>query len=224
MNVAFPGPASAMLTLQVPADGEGVARVLVAERIVQEGLPGLRATIPAFNRLLVEGDPSQWDPDLVQDRLEAAARAALTANLPPSLGNCTELPACYDPEIAPDLSEVARLAELPQEEVVRRHHQPLYTVLATGFAPGFAYMGDVDDAIATPRRSSPRGRVPKGAVGIADRRTGVYPTEGPGGWQLIARVPPTLFQSAEIRIGRFATGSLVRFRPITRREYEAECG
>ncbi len=222
--ITFPGPASALVTLPVAPDRDGIARVLSLERFARENLPGLRATIPAFNRLLVEGTPRRWDPAEVTSRLEGAARDALqTATKTPKTATVS-LPVCYDLDLAPDLEELATKAELTPGDVARLHSAPIYLVLATGFAPGFAYLGDVDARIATPRRPSPRARVPQGAVGIADRRTGVYPTEGPGGWQLVGRVPPALFEDAAERIARFTPGGPVEFRPIGRKDYEAECG
>ncbi len=222
--VTFPGPASALVTLPVAPDRDGIARVLSLERFAQENLPGVRATIPAFNRLLVEGAPSRWDPAEIASRLEGAARNALQAATKTPKTATVSLPVCYDLDLAPDLEELATRARLTAREVARLHSAPTYLVLATGFAPGFAYLGDVNARIAMPRRPSPRARVPQGAVGIADRRTGVYPTEGPGGWQLVGRVPPALFEDAAERIARFTPGGPVEFRPIGRKDYEAECG
>jgi len=224
--IAFPGPASALVTLPVAPDRDGIARVLSLERFAQESLPGLRATIPAFNRLLVEGSPSDWDPGEVESVLEAGAQAALRAaptSPTPAATATVSLPVCYDIDLAPDLAEVAETAGLAPPDVARLHSGATYLVLATGFAPGFAYLGDVDARIAAPRRLSPRSRVPQGAVGIADRRTGVYPAEGPGGWRLIGRVPTALFEDPAERIARFTPGGSVEFRPIGRSDYEAEC-
>lgn len=222
--ITFPGPASALVTLPVAPDRDGIARVLSLERFAQESLPDVRATIPAFNRLLVEGTPSGWDPAEIGSLLEAGARAALQA-VPKTPKTATiSLPVCYDLDLAPDLEQVAAAAGLAGREVARLHSATTYLVLATGFAPGFAYLGDVDARIATPRRPSPRARVPRGAVGIADRRTGVYPTEGPGGWRLVGRVPSALFEDAAERIARFTPGGPVEFSPIGRKDYEAECG
>lgn len=223
--ITFPGPASALVTLPVAPDRDGVARVLSLERFARESLAGVRATIPAFNRLLVEGTPSRWDPDEIRNALESGARAALRAapETPVAVAGTVTLPVCYDLDLAPDLEEVAASAGLSADDVARLHSATTYLVLATGFAPGFAYLGDVDARIATPRRPSPRARVPRGAVGIADRRTGVYPAEGPGGWRLVGRVPSALFEDAAERIARFTPGGTVRFRPVGRKDYEAEC-
>ena len=225
--ITFPGPASALVTLPVAPDRDGIARVLSLEKFARESLAGVRATIPAFNRLLVEGTPSRWDPGEIRSTLETGARAALrAAPMTPEAAATAmvTLPVCYDPDLAPDIEQVAALAGVSPDDVARLHSAPTYLVLATGFAPGFAYLGDVDTSIATRRRPSPRTRVPRGAVGIADRRTGVYPAEGPGGWRLVGRVPAALFEDAAERIARFTPGGTVEFRPVGRKDYEAECG
>ncbi|WP_419950577.1 5-oxoprolinase subunit B family protein [Candidatus Palauibacter sp.] len=221
--IAFPGPASALVTLPVAPDRDGIARVLNLERLALETLPGLRATIPAFNRLLVEGSPGLWDPEDVRAHLEAGARAALEGEPETPSAATVTLPVCYDRDLAPDLESVAEIAGLTVEEVAGLHCGTSYLVLATGFAPGFAYLGDLDARVEAPRLPTPRARVPQGSVGIADRRTGVYPSEGPGGWRLVGRVPSGLFADAAERIARFTPGGSVRFRPIERRDYEAEC-
>lgn len=220
--ISFPGPTSVLITLPVPPDHDGVCRVLALERSVRDALPELRETIPAFNRLLVEGAPAGWDPDDLSIRLTALAEKALRDPVSSPDTELVTLPTCYDPDLAPDLAEVARTCEVETADVVRLHSGGQYTVLATGFAPGFAYLGDLDERIAVPRLPTPRPRVGQGSVGIADRRAGVYPSAGPGGWNLIGRVPPGLFLDATERIARFEPGGRVRFRPIERSDYEAE--
>jgi 5-oxoprolinase (ATP-hydrolysing) subunit B len=86
-------------------------------------------------------------------------------------------------------------------------------VLFLGFAPGFAYLGGLPDAIATPRRPSPRERVPAGSVGIAGEQTGVYPLSMPGGWNLIGRTDAVLFDPLRADPALLKPGSAVRFVP-----------
>ena len=222
--ITFPGPVSALVTLPVAADRDGVSRVLSLERLARDALPDLRVTIPAFNRLLLEGAPHSWDPEEVESALGAAAVRCLAEAVLIDPGAPVSLPVCYDPELAPDLEDVAANAGVSVADVARLHGGTRYAVLATGFAPGFAYMGDVDARIALPRLATPRTRVEAGSVGIADRRTGIYPAAGPGGWRLIGRVPPALFADPAERIARFRPGGTVEFRPIGRDEYEAAGG
>lgn len=222
--ISFPGPVSALVTLPVPADRDGIARVLGLERLAHDALPDVRATIPAFNRLLIEGSPHSWDPDEVEALLSAAARECMMKAPEVEAGEPVSLPVCYDPELAPDLEDVAVGAGLSMGEVARCHSSATYTVLATGFAPGFAYLGDLDARIAMPRLATPRRRVEAGSVGIADRRTGIYPAAGPGGWRLVGRVPEPFFADPTERISRFRAGGTVEFRMIGRDAYEAHCG
>ena len=95
------------------------------------------------------------------------------------------LPVLYGGENGPDLSTIAKNAGISEREVISIHESKPYLVYAIGFAPGFAYLGEVDPKIATPRLETPRQTVPKGAVAIADRQTAVYPAESPGGWNII---------------------------------------
>ena len=198
--------------------------MLLLDQAVQEAVPGLLETVPAFNKLLILGQARDWDRARVAALVEPLARACLVADPEPSTGKPVTLPTCYDPGLAPDLESLAAGAGLTVAELADLHSGIAYVVLATGFAPGFPYLGDVDARLEAPRHPSPRPRVEAGSVGIADRRTGVYPSAGPGGWQLIARVPPPLFADATQRIARFEPGATVRFRPIDLRAYQAEGG
>ena len=72
-----------------------------------------------------------------------------------------------------------------------------------------------------PRRSTPRVRVPSGAVGIAGVQTGVYPAETPGGWQLIGRTPLKPFDASRTDPFLMQAGDAVQFYPIVREEFDA---
>lgn len=220
--ISFPGPCSALVVLPTTSDEEGIGRALQLEQLLHEALPCILETVPAFNRLLIEGVPELWDAVEVEGEVRRQIASAFTAPPPALSGASITLPACYDPAIAPDLAQIAHSAGLTAQQVASIHADGIYTVLATGFAPGFAYLGSVDERIARPRRAEPRPLVPAGALGIADRRTGVYPSSGPGGWQLIGRVPASLFADVTERIARFEPGMKVQFRPISRQDFDAE--
>lgn len=220
--IQFPGPWSALVTLPVPPDREAVYRVLRLEERVLERDAELQ-TIPAFNRLLVTGSPKDWEPDAMQRALEEMAAAVLIETVSALVGAPEViLPACYDPELALDLQSLTTHTGLDASEIAELHASKAYTVLATGFAPGFAYLGDVDPQLAAPRLDSPRREVPAGSIGIADRRTGVYPSAGPGGWRIVGRVPESLFQDATARLTRFSPGQHVRFRAVSLNDFRAE--
>lgn len=121
------------------------------------------------------------------------------------------IPVIYDGQ---DLAFVAEYHQLSIEEVIKIHTSPIYRVYMMGFLPGFAYMGGLDARIATPRKATPRTKVPEGSVGIAGNQTGIYPSESPGGWQLIGRTERQLYTPNLPEITLLKAGDLVKFVAI----------
>ena len=134
-------------------------------------------------------------------------------------GRCVELPVFYSIQSGPDLALIANNAGLSIEQVIALHQQTEYRVYAIGFAPGFAYLGEVDKKIATPRLATPRQKVPKGAVAIADRQTAVYPAPSPGGWNLIGLCPIPMFDPASDPSMPVRVGDTVHFKAIDRERF-----
>lgn len=118
------------------------------------------------------------------------------------------IPVVYD---GPDLEDVARHCSLRVEEVMEIHSAALYNVFAVGFAPGFAYLGELDSRIAVPRRIEPRTRVPAGSVAIANAQTAIYPFATPGGWNLVGSTDVRMFDIEREPASLFSVGDKVRF-------------
>ncbi|GAB2870532.1 5-oxoprolinase subunit PxpB [Paraburkholderia jirisanensis] len=166
--------------------------------------PHVLEVVPGMNNLTLVLDPLAADREALAEQLRAAwdtAGAASTA------GRDIEIPVHYGGKHGPDLDAVAAHTGLTADEVIQRHAQGKYIVFFLGFQPGFAYMGGLEAALHTPRRSEPRVEVPAGSVGIGGAQTGIYPAVSPGGWQLIGRTdvplfdptstPPTLLQPGD---------------------------
>ena len=130
------------------------------------------------------------------------------------------LPVLYGGENGPDLSTIAKNAGISEREVISIHESKPYLVYAIGFAPGFAYLGEVDPKIATPRLETPRQSVPKGAVAIADRQTAVYPAESPGGWNIIGICPIPMFNSLSPPYMPVSVGDTVKFESIDENQFD----
>ena len=130
------------------------------------------------------------------------------------------LPVLYGGENGPDLSTIAKNAGISEREVISIHESKPYLVYAIGFAPGFAYLGEVDPKIATPRLETPRQTVPKGAVAIADRQTAVYPAESPGGWNIIGICPVPMFNSLSPPYMPVSVGDTVKFESIDENQFD----
>ena len=131
------------------------------------------------------------------------------------------IPVYYGGEFGPDLEYVATYHGLSNEEVIRIHSENEYLVYMIGFAPGFPFMGGMNEAIATPRKESPRLSIAPGSVGIAGKQTGVYPLETPGGWQIIGSTPKKLFLPNMSPPTLLQSGDKIRFVPISLEEYRS---
>jgi inhibitor of KinA len=196
---------------------ERVVRLL---RLLQhEPLPWVRNVQPAYCSLLVSFDVCQVDHAEVEATLRSyEARAEKIAMPKPRR---VEIPVCYGGAFGPDLDSVAAKQGLPPERVVELHSANCYHAYFLGFAPGFAYLGDLPEVLATPRLAHPRQKVPAGSVGIAGKQTAVYPFATPGGWNLLGRTPLEMFRADREPMGLLDVGDEVNFRPISREEFAA---
>jgi inhibitor of KinA len=180
--------------------------------------------VPAYVTVTVFYDPlefSRADEDAFTMICDAV-RSCASAHTPEAdPGREWEIPVCYGGEFGPDLDQIAEHCGLGTDEVVSLHSGAEYLVHAIGFTPGFPFLGGLPARLATPRRSTPRTRVPAGSVGIGGAQTGVYPTTSPGGWQILGRSPLTLFHPERSHPSLVRPGDRVRFRKISREEFDA---
>ena len=103
------------------------------------------------------------------------------------------IPVCYDASVAPDFETVCLHCKLDSEELIKLHTAPIYKTYFLGFLPGFPYLGGLDKRLEAPRLSKPKELVSKGSVAIGGKQTGIYPSNSPGGWNVIGRTPILLF-------------------------------
>jgi inhibitor of KinA len=178
----------------------------------QSPLQGIVDLVPAYASLLVVYDPLLARFRTVRDWIESI----LDRRMGPS-DSCARLikvPVVYGGDFGPDLQWVADFHGIPAEEVIRLHAGARYRVYMIGFMPGYAYMGELPVELATPRKHTPRTRVAAGSVGIAQRQTGIYPAESPGGWQIIGRTPIALFDPHTWPPATLGMGDMVQFHSI----------
>lgn len=172
--------------------------------LADEPPPGVVDLVPAARTLMLHLDTSATDPDAVERavrdvRPQAGGRAR---------GELLEIPVVYDGE---DLEEVGELTGWGARGVVERHGNEEWTVAFCGFAPGFGYMVSASGEWSVPRRSTPRTKVPPGAVALAAEFAGVYPRESPGGWQLIGHTDLAVFDLDRDPPALLTPGTRVRF-------------
>lgn len=198
-----------------PAINRKVRAMAIA--LGQQTPQGVVEIIPTYRSLLILYDPFLTDPPQLEEALLRLEERLSEIEIPPP--KTVEIPVCYGGEFGPDLEFVAQSHGLSPEEVIRLHSEPVYQVYMIGFTPGFPFLGGLPKILHTPRRETPRTRVPAGSVGIANDQTGIYPIESPGGWQLIGRTPLKIFDPKRSNPFLLKAGDLLKFKPISPDEY-----
>jgi len=223
MHFAPLGDQALTITLGNSIDEATHRRVrAVVARLDRDRPAGMIDRVAAFASVTVHYDPAIVGAPPYESFVATLNRVLSdVGDETPVPARLVEIPVCYGGDLGPDLGDVAARHALSEADIVEIHSAAEYLVYMVGFMPGFAYLGGLDPRIATPRRSSPRKAVPTGAVGIGGQQTGVYPTVSPGGWNLIGRTPRAIFDVARKEPALLAMGDRVRFRPITRAEFDA---
>jgi inhibitor of KinA len=195
-------------------------QVLKLLRLLEsEPVQGVRNLHPAYCSLLVKFDPLRLRHEELQSTLEEYLSRLAKVRLPEP--QVIEIPVCYGGEFGPDLAEVATIQNLTPQKVIELHTSVTYLVYFLGFVPGFAYLGELPDALITPRLPHPRRKVPSGSVAIAGNQTGVYPVATPGGWRLLGRTPIAMFRPDRDGLSLLSIGDRVRFMPISSERFVA---
>jgi len=212
------GVDSLLLRLFDQIDEDNMPWMLAATQRVRDAFGGaLIDLVPSYTSLLVHYDLTRLNDQQARqclwqilDGLEPAAAASARQH---------EIPVWYDPSIGPELQALGERSGLGVTGVIERHSAHIYQVFALGFAPGFAFLGLVDERLASTRLATPRKQVPAGSLGIADRQTAIYPLISPGGWNLIGRSPVRLFDRELDGYSLWQPGDRVCFVPIERAEF-----
>jgi len=215
------------------APDEALDEVLRVFQLLQRAaIPGVIELTPAYTSVGVFFDPvailKSNAATGVFDELVTKIRSAINpasrrrrnriAKRAPRL---VEIPVCYDTEFGLDLDRVAAHTKLAERDVIDLHSTGEYRVACIGFVPGFTFLAGLPKHLATPRRDVPRKEIPPGSVGIGGAQTGIYPLRSPGGWNLIGRTPLKLFDASKNPPALLHPGDRVRFRAITRKEFES---
>jgi len=181
-------------------------------------IEGMIETVPAYRSLLIIYDPLNLEIATLQHRIEDIQKKIGKIQIPEP--KTMEIPVVYGGEYGPDMEWVARYHNIRVEEVIQLHTGTTYQVYMIGFMPGFPYMGELLEGLATPRRETPRTVIPQGSVAIAQRQTGIYPVESPGGWQILGRTPLKLFNPLHSPPTLLEMGDLVKFFSIGEKEFK----
>ncbi|ANG61831.1 allophanate hydrolase [Marinobacterium aestuarii] len=175
--------------------------------------------VPSYTSILLSFDLRRIDHLGMQSRLRVLMQRLELADDSPLEVRELVLPVYYGEEVALDMAAICQHLGLSSDEVIALHSSVSYRVYAIGFSPGFAFLGNTDPRLCMPRKTTPRLKVPRGSLGIADNQTAIYPSVTPGGWQLIGRTPRQMIDWNSRSLALMEVGDRVRFEPVSRQEY-----
>ncbi len=210
MRVRRAGPAAWYVDVAESPSPEVAARLGALQRALLEGAPApVRDVVPGYTNLLIEVRPGA-SMGRLRRWLEATAQSVEEGGPGPTPAR--HLVSVRYGEGA-DRAELEARLNLPWERIATLHAGARYTVAFLGFTPGFPYLLGLPRELVTPRRESPRPRVPGGSVAIAGEQAGIYPSASPGGWWIVGHTGERLFDREAWPPTRWAAGDEVRFLP-----------
>ena len=185
-------------------------------------MPEVYEIVPTYCAASVYFDEKKCNPALLKKiALEALETTCGAGAGGVACGKTIRIPVCYEgKEFAPDLERVCANARLSEEVAVKIHSSTDYLIYMMGFLPGFPYLGGMDERLETPRLETPRTKIPAGSVAIGGKQTGLYPSESPGGWNIIGRTPLKVFDLERDPIFLYKAGDKIHFEPISKSDFE----
>lgn len=209
INVVFENVVSEKISNQV---------LSIAKLVERQHINGLVDIIPAYREVTFVFDPLVIDIASFKHFLEKQLNK-MDGEIVDKKGRHYDIPVLYNDEVGLDLLEVAKYHGLSIEEVIHLHTAQAYRIYMLGFLPGFAYLGGLDAKLHTPRKNTPRLRIPAGSIAIGGEQTGYYPVDSPGGWQIIGQTPLVMFDSNRPEI-KLHAGDRMKFYAIDKLEFQ----
>lgn len=217
-QIEHSGPDAVLIRFGEQINTDLVPVIRAATKRLQHSLQEeIRGLVPSYTTLMLCYDPRKNDFPSIQEKIQQQLSELTFSSA--QLGKLIEIPVWYHPDVGPDLQHVADYHQISIEQVIQRHTETTYQIFAIGFAPGFAYMGNVDKHLATPRLSSPRPNVVAGSVAIADQQTAVYPISTPGGWNILGRTTMKMFDRESPKLCPVLPGDRVKFVSVSKNDF-----
>ncbi len=214
------GDSALLINFEQKIDEQINQRVIALHQALEiSGIEAITFLIPAYCSITVGFDPMRITYEELKSIIASFAEeeANQVSKFPSAIIN---IPVCYEPPFAMDFDEVSNHTHLSSESIIALHTSTIFRVYMLGFVAGFTYMGILPKPLECPRKAVPRLKVPTGSVGLAGLQTGIYPSEAPGGWQIIGQTPLTMFDPDKSNPSLLQPGDRVRFKEVDTAEFE----
>ena len=181
-------------------------------KISSFNINGIIDSVPSYKSILIMFDPLQISSSEIQSKIANELESIQHQEVNTQL--IVHVPTLYGGDFGPDLSFVSKHTNIDEPDVIDLHSSKKYLVYMMGFSPGFPYLGGLPSELETPRLDTPRPKISGGSVGIADKQTGIYPNDSPGGWRIIGRTPIKLFDQNKTPPTLLIPGNYLKFDPL----------
>jgi inhibitor of KinA len=217
------GDSAMLINFEQKIDAEINQNVMALHRAMEvSGISGITFLIPAYCSITIGFDNKTTSFQILKNTIDSFAKEEMN-QVSHSSARLVKIPVCYESPFKLDMLDVMEHTQLSRKNIISLHTSHTFRVYMLGFVAGFAYMGKLPKALQCPRKAVPRLKVPEGAVGLAGLQTGIYPTEAPGGWQIIGQTPLKMFDHDQPSPSLLQPGDQVQFKTIDKQEfYEIE--
>lgn len=190
------------------------------KRMEASRIGGIVDLVATFRSLYVAYDPLKTDLDTLMAAVRNACRMGVLETR--ERARLLEVPVLYGAEHAEELTQVARIAGITVDEVIRAHSAPDYLVYMNGSGGGAAFIKMPPVLAGIPRKRTPAINVPAGAVVLAAGvGTAFKASPGPTGWYAIGKCPLKQWMPSREPPLLILAGDYIRYRPINSAEFDA---
>ncbi len=191
------------------------------KNIKEKEIEGITNLTPSYNKLIISFDLKLTDFNSLKKIIENLELNKLEK----IKSNKINIPICCEKEFALDIKKLEKKLKISEEKIYERFFSKEYFCYMTGFIAGLPFLGDLDESLKSRRLETPRVKIPKGSVGIAEQFCNIYTFESPGGWNIIGNTPINVFDKKnELKPNLINPGDTVVFEQISKDQFEEHNG
>lgn len=197
-------------------DAANRAALALRAEVEAANWPGVVETAPALVSTLIRFDPGVTTASALHERVETLLATRDWTQIKAAAARTLTIPACFHPDVAPQIDEAAEAAGLPDREAaIASICNADLRVLTIGFAPGQPYIGQLPPLWNLPRQRNLTPRVPVGALGLAIRQMVLFAVETQTGWRHVGQTAVRLFRPERPDPFLLRPGDALRFIPVS---------
>ena len=187
------------------------------KNIKEKEIEGITNLTPSYNKLIISFDLNLTNFNSLKKIIENLELNKLEK----TKSNKINIPICCEKEFALDIKKLEKKLKISEEKIYERFFSKEYFCYMTGFIAGLPFLGDLDESLKSRRLETPRVKIPKGSVGIAEQFCNIYTFESPGGWNIIGNTPINVFdRKNELKPNLINPGDTVVFKKISKDQFE----